>query len=151
MAIITRSPESKTYHTMQKKRASAIVTGTALLLLVACSKPDLPAAPLGERPVLQQLADGYELVAEQLPVSPRKLPPAERRKFLETVFREAGFDYNATLTSAAAGALDPANQHHRDLVELLVLPTVGISQDDIAGFYSTEELAAIQAIEMTMR
>ncbi len=95
-------------------------------LLAACGKPTLPAAPLGDRAVLEQLAETWRQTLQEVPTAPRAMRPKGRLLFVEQVFRGAGYDYAATL-AALAGGLDAGNKDQRDLAELVSLPFSGLS------------------------
>ena len=100
-----------------------VTIGLLLLCVVAgCSQSadNLVAAPLGDRAVLEQLADAYTEVSDKtLGVSPMKLLGDERHAFLTEVFARAGYDYSATLRALAMGGFDRGNQLHNDMVDLV--------------------------------
>lgn len=109
------------------------------------------SAPPGDHAALEQLADAYRTIAEGLPSNPLNQPPEDRRRFVDAVFREAGYDYAATLKQLGQGGLDPAQALHRDLAQLILLPTSGLAREDIEKIYSTQELAAVEKIEEALR
>jgi len=128
-----------------------IVLFGCALLLAACSSGDgeLPAAPLGDRAVLEKLADTWKQIAEaKMNVSPARLSGDKRRRFLGEVFAGAGYDYTKTLRQMAAGGIDKNNQLHKDMAELVLMPhrnqRGGVDPADI---YSIDELKDVAAVE----
>jgi hypothetical protein len=121
-----------------------------VLLLCACSEPTGRPAPVGDYAVLEQLADAYRTVAKGMPVSPGSMPPEGKRQFLEQVFHKAGYDYGATL-QALAQEMDITNKDHRDLADLLLLPQVGLAEEDWTEIYSPSEIKAVKAIHQALR
>ena len=118
--------------------------------LVGCGEALKPAAPIGDLAVLEQLAEAYRQTSEQVPVQPRGLRPEARKQFVQQVFAAAGYDYGATLAALAQG-VDAANQQHRDLAELLLLPVSGLADEAAAGLYSASEWQAVRHIRQVLR
>jgi hypothetical protein len=128
-------------------RALHIGVIASALLLCACGGDDaLPPAPPGERAVLEQLAESYEQVSDQLPTRPSSLTPDARHKFVTEVFRKAGYDYSRTLI-ALGESYQPADVLHRDLMELVFLPVNGLPPGGLGELYSDEEIVAIGKIK----
>ncbi len=125
-----------------------------LVLLTACSQSpsEMGPATLGDRAVLERLADSYTSISDgTLSVSPMSLPGDERRRFLEKVFQDAGYDYGLTLAALADG-LDKNNKLHRDLAELAMMPhTKAKYPMDPAEIYSSQELQLIAKIERALK
>jgi hypothetical protein len=107
----------------------------------------LKPAPLGEHATLEKLAQSYRQVSANLPTSPTGLTPEGRRKFLEQVFHQAGYDYSATLIALAKVPPADINQNHIDLKQLLYLPHYDKRLKQLSDLYSEEEIAAIKAID----
>lgn len=121
---------------------------TALLIwLTACTseQPGI-AAPLNDRTTLEKLAKSYENVSESVPVSPVKLAPGARHKFVEQVFREAGFGYSATLIELSRIEPGEITQLHKDMKDLLLLPHYGVNFKETKQIYTQPELTAIEQI-----
>jgi hypothetical protein len=118
--------------------------------LTACENENLPAAA-GDHAVLEQLAQAYRKVGEHYPMQPQAMLPEGRRKFVDQVFRQAGYSYSASLISMASRSADNTDQDQRDLVELLLLPAKGLSDKSLDKSYSTEEQAAVQRLRTTFR
>lgn len=124
----------------------------AVLVLTACDgEQSQPVAPMGDHAVLEQLADAYRKVSEQYPVQPQAMSPEGRKKFLTQVFKQAGYNYSASLIAAVQTATDNASKDQRDLVELLLLPTKGLSDEALGKMYSADELAAVQQLRKAFR
>ena len=123
---------------------------SVLAFLSACDKPAGQAAPVGDHAVLEQLAEAYRVTAQQFPVAVQGMKPEGKRQFVEQVFAHAGYDYPATLAALAAN-LDATNPDHRDLAELLVLPRVGLADDQLNGLYSSTEQQAIRALDAALQ
>ncbi len=140
---------------MIKKLMGMGVLLCAVALLSGCnSKPATPvAAPLGDNAVLEKLASAWEKLSDtKLAVSPASLPGDGRKKFLEQVFAEAGYDYSATLKQLASQPLDKGNQTYVDMAELLLLPHRNAQVPmDPAEYYSIEELQAVAALERALK
>lgn len=110
------------------------------------------AVPLGDRAALERLADAYRTIAEGLPSNPLNQLPEDRRRFVEAVFREAGFGYAVTLKQIGQRhGLDPAQTLHRDLAQLVLLPASGLVREDIEKIYSAEEVVAVERIQEAVR
>ena len=124
-----------------------------VLLLGACSDESpqvLTPAPLGDRAVLQKLADAYtELSDEKLAVSPMNLLADERHDFVTQVFARAGYSYSATLSELASDAFDKNNPLHRDMAELVLMPhhDQRLATMKPAEIYTSEELMDVAVIE----
>ena len=67
------------------------------------------------------------------------------------MFKKAGYSFSATLKLFARQGADVTNQYHRDLAELLFLPHQGQVEKELAALYSTEELAAIKALQASLK
>lgn len=138
---------------MFKQKTIKFLAALALLCgLQACSDDtrELTAAPLGERAVLQTLADAYtSLSNHKLAASPSSMPADKRKKFLNEMFTDAGYNYSLTLKLMASKGFDKNNKLHRDMAELVLMPHrnqrgVRMAIDRI---YSAEELQDIAVIE----
>ena len=122
------------------------------LLVTACDRGPETPAPVGRLATLQTLASEYEALADTLPTSPMQLPAEDRKRFVETVFRDGGYSYAATLKALARGEWDKNDKNARDLVELVTLPHRQLrAGESMEGLYSEDELAAIRAIEAHLR
>ncbi len=123
----------------------------AVSLLLACSNEpaELIAAPLGERAVLESLADSYTIVSdERLSVSPMSLKGEDRKKFVIRVFAKSGYSYAKTLRNMAEKGIDKANKLHVDMTELLLIPHRNPRFPvDLEALYSIEERQDIAVIE----
>ena len=116
--------------------------------LFSCSQDGaLEPAPVGQRPVLEKLAKAYEKIARQVEGNPRQLPPDERLRFVRFVFKEAGYDYDATLQAMSASQLDPMNTLQRDMAELLLLPHRASGWVKPESVYPDADLAAVDRLE----
>lgn len=123
-----------------------------VMALTGCggSGPSTPkAVPLGDKAALEKLAAAYTKVSDkEMTVSPMNLPGDERKKFLEKVFAEAGYDYAATLHALAQPSFDKRNQLQADLAELVLMPhrhpRVPMDPLDIYGAESLKDVAAIE-------
>ncbi len=118
------------------------------LVLAGCSDhvAELPAASFGDITVLEKLAKSYEKIAEYIPVRPQKLRQEDKKKFVEDVFKDAGYNYKKTLLSPAAQQV-MKSKHHRDLAELVLLPTTGLDEQSLTELYDAAELLAIAALK----
>ncbi len=125
----------------------------ACSLIIACAQNDTtgPAAPIGAVEALEQLATAYRSVAQTLPGTPRDLPPPVKRKFVEQVFQQAGYDYSTTIITLSQAELDPFDSHQRDLAQLLFLPLEQLARENYDDYYSEPELAAIDTIKKTFK
>ena len=126
----------------------------AVALFSGCGgKPDATQpAPLGDKGALEKLATSWEkLSSSKLAVSPASLPGNERKKFLEQVFADAGYNYTATLKQIAVKNIDKGDKLQTDLVDLVLLPHHGprIPMDP-AEIYTVEELQAVATIERNL-
>ena len=124
-----------------------IVAASALLNGCTDDAPQGRPAPLGERGVLEQLAHSYTGAAEDLPVRPDRLTAEDRKRFVQQVFADAGYDYGTTLQALSRSRVDSSEQLHKDLVELLFLPHAGSDRETMARIYNQEELNAIARIQ----
>ncbi len=105
---------------------------------------------MGDHAALERLADAYRATLQVFPAAPSNLPPAERLRFVRQVFREAGYDYDASLIALAAhGDVEDADQ--RDLADLLLLPTRGLSNESLATLYHGEGLQAMQGLRRALK
>jgi hypothetical protein len=107
--------------------------------------------PKGSEGALQELAETYQRLAEGYPTNPLNQPPSERRHFVERVFGDAGYDYAATLFNLAESGLDSGNTLHKDLAQLVLLPTTGLATEDVAKIYNAREMAAIAKLQSASR
>lgn len=115
--------------------------------LIACQADHYPSAPLGEREALEKLASAYEALSEQLPVSPTGLTPQGKLKFVQEVFKQAGYDFNKTLQSLAQSTPENLSSYHKDMMELVLLPSQGLSEQATKDLYHTAQLASIKRIK----
>lgn len=123
-------------------------------MLGACGGADtLVAAPLGEKAVLENLAEAYTEVSDsRLQMSPKTLIGKDRYDFVVRVFAEAGYDYSATLRGMAAEGLDNNNALHKDLAELALMPHRNQSAPvQPASIYSSDELMDIAILERQLK
>ena len=133
---------------------SVVLLATALLLLACSTEPaELIAAPLGERAVLESLADSYTVVSdERLSVSPMNLNGEDRKKFVVRVFANSGYSYDKTLKNMAEKGIDKANKLHVDMTELVLMPHRNPrSPVDLEAIYSIEERQNIAVIERQLK
>jgi hypothetical protein len=124
---------------------------SAIFALVACDGEKQQAVAAGEHATLEQLAKAYRKVGEQYPVQPQAMPPEGRKKFLNQVFKQAGYGYVQTLLALPQSVTDSNNKDQRDLAELLLLPTKGLSDEALEKLYSVEELAAVKKLKTIFR
>ncbi len=133
------------------KNLNGLLCALAVMLLLGCSNEpaELKAAPLGERSVLQELADSYTAVSdEQLSVSPMSLPGEDRKKFVVKVFNKSGYSYRETLRQLAANGIDKTNQLHVDMAELVLMPHRNPRYPmELLDVYSADELQDVAVIE----
>jgi hypothetical protein len=124
-----------------------------LAMLAACSTADKPGkpVPVGDKAALQRLANEYAKLAQNVPVSPMRLPPDKRKDFVVEVFAGSGYSYSSTLHRMAAGGWDANDQNTKDLVDLLFMThtNIGPSQG-MEGVYSDQELADVRKIQRMM-
>ena len=116
------------------------------LLVCACESDSQLPAPLGDHAVLEKLAATYDKLRDRLPVSPSGLTPKGKRKFVQEVFQRTGYDYDATLLAAARTPPDHITANHRDMMELLLLPTQGLNEADSQSLYGDSLYKAIEKI-----
>lgn len=121
------------------------------LLLSACGEAVQKPAPLGDYAVLEQLADAYRSTGEQYSVQPQAMTPSGRREFLVRLFAQAGYGYSETLLAVADSEVVVTNQDHRDLLDLLLLPTRGLNDADLASIYRADEQQAVQRLRTLLR
>ncbi|WP_455209999.1 hypothetical protein [Kaarinaea lacus] len=114
--------------------------------LIACQADHRPPAPLGEREALEKLASAYETLSEQLPVSPTGLTPQGKLKFVQEVYRLAGYDFTATLQALAQTSPENLTSYHKDMMELVLLPNQGLSQQAAEDLFNATQLASIRRI-----
>ena len=133
---------------MKKIPSPVLFAGTLLIWLAGCTAqaPGI-AAPLGDNAALEKLARAYEKTSEAIHVSPVKLKPEARRKFVEQVFRESGYGYSETLLELAKIQPATINQLHRDMKDLLFMPHYGVNFEETKQIYSETELKAIATIK----
>ncbi len=115
--------------------------------LVACQADHRPSAPLGERVALDKLASAYETLSEQLPVAPSGLTPQGKLKFVQEVFKRAGYDFSTTLQALAQTPSEGLNTYHKDMMELVLLPSQGLSEEAEEDLYDAAQLASIRKIK----
>jgi hypothetical protein len=133
------------------KTAFCILTAA---ILTACgynkSGPTDPA-PIDDKATLEKLADNYKKLAEKFPRSPMQLPPGERKAFVEQVFINSGYSYDATLHAMATADIDFSKKNVTDLAELLTIPQRNAaSPSDVRSIYSQAELKDMAALERRM-
>jgi len=142
------------YRTMRNSIKKVVCLWIILLVisgLTACDDKKQQVAAAGDHAVLEQLAEAYRKVSEKYPVQPQAMPPGGRKKFLDTVFKQAGYSYSATLIAMGQSVADSSNQEKRDLVELLLLPVKGVSNEVRADLYTDDELVAMQRLQTGFR
>ena len=126
-----------------------------LALSIACSSEsngELKAAPIGDHSVLEELAEAYEKLAENVQTSPTRLPPKERKRFVNNVFKEAGYSYAATLSTLVEQGINVKDKNQMDLADLLRLPHRGLGGEiDPASVYGKKELADISILERQIK
>ncbi|HEC20682.1 MAG TPA: hypothetical protein ENI97_15305 [Gammaproteobacteria bacterium] len=124
---------------------------TPLLHIAACSSqaPQKPAP--ADHAVLEELAQAYRKVGEDYPMQPQAMAPEGRKEFVSRVFAEAGYDFSASLIALARPGADRTNQDQRDLAELLLLPSRGLSDDALARLYTADERKSIQQLRTIFR
>jgi hypothetical protein len=115
--------------------------------LSGCHADHGPPAPLGERAALEKLASTYEQLSGQLPVSPTGLTPQGKLKFVQQVFKQAGYDFNATLQALAQTPPESLSSYHKDMMELVLLPNQGLSEQATQDLYSAAQLTSIKTIK----
>jgi len=132
----------------------ALMMGLAVTLSTGCSNDEraFAAAPLGDRPVLETLADAYTDVSnKRLTVSPMTLHGKDRRDFLVRVFNEAGYDYSATLRVLAMD-YDKTDKLHKDMAELVLMPHRNLTiKSQPAEIYLPAELMDIATLERRVK
>lgn len=121
------------------------------LMLVACSEKVQKTTPVGDYAVLEQLAEAYRSVGQQYPMQPQAMPPKGRREFIERVFQNAGYHYSLSLLAVGKSTTNITNQDHRDLVDLLLLPSNGLSDEDLSSLYNAEEKVAVRHLRKVFR
>jgi hypothetical protein len=124
-----------------------------LVMLAACSTADEPGkpVPIGDKAALQHLANEFTKLAQNVPVSPMRLPPAKRKDFVVKVFAESGYSYSSTLHELAAGGWDVNDQNAKDLVDLIFMPHTNISPSQgLEGVYTDQELADVRKVQRMM-
>jgi len=151
---------SKPKQAVPVSRTTFLFLSLLLLAFIAlsssCNKqPDAQrnkndAAPLGNKEVLESLADAYRNVSAKLPASPGGLTHKGKRAFIETVFNNAGYDYQTTLLHIAGKNFNPEIQYHKDLAELVLFPQAGLSENDLNSIYSEAEIKAVKMLRMQM-
>jgi len=135
-----------------KRVYTSILLVFLAVVLVGCSNNDtLPAAPFGDVTVLEKLAKSYDKVSEQFPVNPLKLRATDKVKFVTHVFKGAGYSYSKTLLSPVFRQDVLKSKHHRDLAELVLMPTKGFDEDTVADLFNVDELIAIAALKASLK
>ncbi len=137
-------------HSIKKPVCVWVISLTILLGLAACDEKQ-QIASAGDYAVLEQLATAYRTVSKKYPTQPQAMPPKGRKVFLNQVFTQAGYSYSATLIAMGESTTDSSNQEKRDLVELLLLPVKGVSNEVRAGLYTDDELVAMQRLQINFR
>lgn len=136
-------------------RTIVCLLSAAVLALTACgsghhqagAKPTEPVPP-GNHAALQRLADAYKSLSDKFDRKPMDMPPEERKAFVEQVFINAGYSYDATLHELATHKVDYGNQDVSGLVDLLTLPHRNTtSAKDYRHIYRPQELKDIKVIE----
>ena len=125
-----------------------------IFFLSGCSssqQQQLPAAPLNDKEALEKLASSYETVSDTIPVNPVNIRPTARKKFVEQVFSEAGYNYSATLHALAKVQPKSITQYHKDIKQLLFLPHYKVNFDKIKDIYSEEEIKSIETIRLNIK
>ncbi len=134
----------------------SILLFSIIILSSGCSKQGEgqsnggQVAPLGKQEVLESLADAYRNVSAKLPASPAGLTHKGKRAFIETVFKNAGYDYQTTLLYIAGEDFNPEIQYHKDLAELILLPQAGLDENDLNSIYSATEIKAVKILRVKM-
>ncbi len=129
---------------------SVLLCTVLLLAAYGCSTDNpLVAAPIGSIAPLEKLADSYKQIESSYPSNKTSLPPARKREFIDRVFSLSGYDYTLTLLSMGEMQLDAKNKNQKDLAELLLVPTVGLSSRELADIYSIEEVRAFKKLKAT--
>lgn len=127
----------------------------AVLTLTACgsdhhtagAKPTKPV-PAGNHAALEHLADAFRSLQDKFDRKPMEMPPEERKAFVEQVFVNAGYSYDATLHELATHKVDYGSRDVSDLVDLLTLPHRNTtSAEDYRHIYRPQELKDIKIIE----
>lgn len=121
---------------------------TACLFTVNCSEnkdTELTSAS-GNKASLEKLAKSYRELTDKIGTSPQGLKPEGKRKFVEQVFMDAGFDYKTTLLTISSEELDATKQYNRDLAELVLLPQTNLAIDKLSTIYSPEEEKSIKQL-----
>jgi len=125
-----------------------IFSGT--LLISGCGNPDNQiskiAVPYGDKQALDQLANAYRSQTSKLATTPNGLRPKAKRRFIELIFQIAGYNYSLTLLQVSQQNIDFNIQLNKDLAELLLLPQMGIKQEDLSSFNSEAEIKAINIL-----
>jgi hypothetical protein len=120
------------------------------VIIMACADDNVPMrpAPIGDKTALERLATEYNKLAENLPVSPWRMQPSDRKDFVSKVFAASGYSYSATLHKLAEGGWSPNDKNTKDLIELLFMPHTSISSaDGLKGVYSEEEIADVRKVQ----
>ena len=139
---------------MLKSMKSVALLAVALLLVACSNEPsELTAAPLGDRAVLQSLADSYTKISdEKLSVSPMALKGEDRKKFVIKVFADSGYSYAKTMKQMAESGFDKSNKLHVDMTELVLMPHRNPRFPvDLEALYSIEERQNIAVIERQLK
>lgn len=128
-------------------RMVAVALMVALAGCASAQDPTQPA-PIGDRATLERLAAEYDKLAENIPVSPHRLPPDQRKDFVTKVFAGAGYSYAATLHRLAQGGWDANDPNAKDLVQLMFMPHTDLRPDDnLTGVYNQQELADVRRVQ----
>lgn len=130
-----------------------LIIAAAFLTLPACTQQeDLAVAPYGDVLVLEQLANSYRLMANDLPTTPSRLNPKQRKKFISAILAKNGYGYSKTLHSLAQATANQATKDFVDLAQLLLMPhTRATLKADMEALYSEQERNDIIAIEALLK
>jgi len=138
-----------------KPRTIICLLAAVALAVTACdsdhhqagAKPTEPV-PAGNHAALRRLAEAFKSLSAKFDRKPMEMPPEERKAFVEQVFINAGYNYDATLHELATHKVDYGNQDVIDLVDLLTLPHRNTtSAEPDTHIYRPEELKDIKIIE----
>ncbi|HEY5602737.1 MAG TPA: hypothetical protein VIM41_06480 [Gammaproteobacteria bacterium] len=139
---------------MQKTAFFILLFIAGIFNLAACEsskQSQRAAAPLGDKAALEKLAAAYETAAKPIPTSPMQLRPEARKRFVEQVFRDAGYDYFATLQALSKVAPESVTQYHKDIKQLLFLPHYGTVFEETKSIYNEQETQALQTIDSIVK
>mgnify|MGYP001544714262 CR=1 FL=1 len=126
-----------------------LALSVALAALAACgSHGNGGAAPIDDNDTLQQLSKAYTALAAEFSRPPQDMTPGERKAFVEQVFKNAGYSYNATLHEIATRRLDFTKQSVIDMAQLLTFPQRGErSLQDAKQIYTPAQYRDMEILE----